>query len=308
VAAHSILGALDPAIEALDSLAITLGGFRLSLLLVVKVTVLLLIALWLAATVGAFVEVRLHRSHDLTPSMQVLIAKVVRLTLVVVAILVVLGSTGIDLSAVAWFSGAVGVGVGFGLQKIVSNLVSGIILLADKSIKPGDVITVGDSFGAVSEMRTRYISVVTRDGREILIPNEDLVTRQVINWSYTKDDIRLDLKFSVDPANDPHRVRAAAVQAAASIPRVLKKFAPVCHFLHLDSRSMDFSLRFWINDPVDGVTNIRGAVMLALWDAFKRDGIAFPSPIQDIRLRDTAHVEMEKPDVAAPPLAAGRAV
>jgi len=202
----------------------------------------------------------------------------------------VLSSAGIDVSAIAIFSGAVGVGVGFGLQKIVSNFVSGIILLADKSIKPGDVVTVGDSFGWVTAMNTRYISVVTRDGREVLIPNEDLVTQRVINWSYSKDDVRLELKFGVDVASDPHQVRRVAVAAAATVPRVLPEPTPVCHFAEFSGKSLDFSLRFWIKDPVEGTSNVRGEVLLAMWDAFQREGIKIPSPIQDMRVREPVHV------------------
>ena len=130
---------------------------------------------------------RVQTSPDLTPSIQVLLGKLIRIALITFAVLIVLGSVGIDFSALAFFSGAVGVGVGFGLQKIVSNLVSGIILLADKSIKPGDVITVGDHFGWVDDMGARYTSVDTRDGREFLIPNEDFITQQVINWSYSTE-------------------------------------------------------------------------------------------------------------------------
>jgi small-conductance mechanosensitive channel len=303
IAALSILGALDRTVEMLDALAVQVGSFRLSLLLVTKVTILLLIALWVASTISGFVENRVQHSKDLTPSIRVLIAKVVRLSLIAVAVLVVLGSTGIDLTALAWFSGALGVGVGLGLQKVVANIVSGIVLLADKSIKPGDVISVGESFGFVRDMGTRYISVVTRDGREILIPNEDLVTRPVVNWSYTKAEIRLDVKFSVDPANDPHKVRAAALAAVKAVPRVLDKIPPACHLVNLEARSMDFLLRFWIDDPIDGVTNVRGLVLLALWDVFQGAGIKFPSPIQDMRLRGTTQITLERPqdDKAAEP-------
>ena len=303
IAALSILGALDRTVEMLDAIAVQVGSFRLSLLLVTKVTILLLVALWVASTISAFVETRVQHTKELTPSIRVLIAKVVRLSLIAVAILVVLGSTGIDLTALAWFSGAVGVGVGLGLQKVVSNIVSGIVLLADKSIKPGDVISVGESFGYVRDMGTRYISVVTRDGREILIPNEDLVTRPVVNWSYTKDEIRLDVKFSVDPANNPHKVRAAALAAVKTVPRVLDKMPPACHLVNLDARSMDFLLRFWIDDPIEGVTNVRGVVLLALWDAFQAAGIKFPSTVQDMRLRGTTQITLERPqdDKAAEP-------
>ena len=187
--------------------------------------VLLLVTLWAASAVSDFFDRRVRLAADLTPSIQVLIGKVTRWALIGLAIMIVLSAVGIDISALALFSGAVGVGIGFGLQKIVSNLVSGIILLADKSIKPGDVISVGDSFGWVITMGARYTSVSTRDGREVLIPNEDLVTQRVVNWSYSKNDIRLDVNFSIDVAGDPHKAQRLALEAVAAVPRVLKDSA-----------------------------------------------------------------------------------
>jgi small-conductance mechanosensitive channel len=294
IAALSILGLLGPTADALDSVGVVLGNLRVTPLLVLKTILLLILAVWLASGLSGFLERRVHGASDLTPSFQVLIGKLVRLTLMTLAILIVVRSTGIDLSALAIFTGALGVGVGFGLQKIVSNFVSGVILLVDKSIKPGDVITVGDSYGWVNAMNTRCIAVITRDGREVLIPNEDLVTQRVINWSYTKEEIRLDVPFGVDVASDPHQVRRVAVEAAAAVPRVLKEPAPVCHFLAFGAKSLDFMLRFWIDDPVAGITNVRGLVLLALWDAFKREGIAIPSPIQDVRLTDAPRAAADR--------------
>ena len=194
IAALNILGLRQPVRAALDSFAVVIGGLRVSPLLVIKTSVLLLFTLWAANAASDFLDRRVRASADLTPSIQVLIGKLIRLLLITFAILIALSTVGIDFSALAFFSGAVGVGLGFGLQKIVSNLVSGIILLADKSIKPGDVITVGDSFGWVESMGARYTSIVTRDGREFLIPNEDFVTQRVINWSYSNDEVRLDVR------------------------------------------------------------------------------------------------------------------
>jgi small-conductance mechanosensitive channel len=296
LAALSILGLLEPVSGVLDSVSINLGGLRLTPLLLLKTSILLLVTLWAASTASDFLDKRVRLAADLTPSIQVLLAKLIRLVLIALAIMIVLGSVGIDISALALFSGAVGVGVGFGLQKIVSNLVSGIILLADKSIKPGDVISVGDSFGWVVTMGARYTSVTTRDGREVLIPNEDLVTQRVVNWSYSKDDIRLDVSFGVDVASDPHQVQKVAIEAVAAVPRILKTPAPVCHFIGFGSKALDFSLRFWINDPIEGSTNVKSAVLLALWDAFKREGIDIPSPVQDMRLRGPVQVVAEQPE------------
>ncbi len=205
IAALSILGLLGPVGDALDSVAVSIGGLRVSPLLVLKTAALLVLAVWAASALSNFLERRVHGASDLTPSFQVLIGKLARLTLMTLAILIVVRSTGIDLSALAIFTGALGVGVGFGLQKIVSNFVSGIILLVDKSIKPGDVITVGESYGWVNAMNTRCIAVITRDGREVLIPNEDLVTQRVVNWSYTKEEIRLDVPFGVEARAEKSR-------------------------------------------------------------------------------------------------------
>jgi small-conductance mechanosensitive channel len=155
------------------------------------------------------------------------------------------------------------------------------------------VITVGDSFGWVVTMGARYTSVTTRDGREVLIPNEDLVTQRVTNWSYSKDDIRLEVLFGVDVASDPHQVQRTALEAVIAIPRVLKAPSPVCHFMGFGSKSLDFSLRFWINDPIEGSTNVKSAVLFAMWDAFKREGIDIPSPVQEMRLRDPVRVVAE---------------
>jgi small-conductance mechanosensitive channel len=185
VAALSIIGQLDPTIEALDSVSVVFGGLRLTLLLLIKLAVLLSVALWLTNIASNFAESRITRSGDLTPSIQVLLVKIIRLALMALAVAMAMSAVGIDLSALAIFSGAAGVGIGFGLQKIIANFISGIILLADKSVKPGDLVTIGDSSGRISAMKTRYISVAAGDGREFLIPNEDLVTQKVTNWTYT---------------------------------------------------------------------------------------------------------------------------
>jgi small-conductance mechanosensitive channel len=206
VAALSILGLLEPPSRRSDSVSIVLGGLRLTPLLLIKLGVMLIMALWLTNLASNFVESRITRSADLTPSIQVLLIKVIRLALMVFAVAVVLSAAGINLSALAIFSGAAGVGIGFGLQKIVANFISGIILLADKSVKPGDLITIGDSTGRINEMKTRYISVAAGDGREFLIPNEDLVTQKVVNWTYTDKNTLVKVNFATNYEADPRLV------------------------------------------------------------------------------------------------------
>jgi hypothetical protein len=207
-----------------------------------------------------------------------------------------IGDRGYNGWTVAELAGTTGV-KRLGIETVPQIVTRG--LLADVSAvrsSPGDVITVGDTFGWVQSMNARFIAVATRDGREVLIPNEDLVTQRVTSWSYTKDDIRVDVQFSVDVAGNPHAVRRIATEAAASVPRVLEKPPPACHFVAFGAHSLDFLLRFWINDPADGVANIRGMVLLALWDALKREKIEFPSPVQELRLRQSAHVVVDNPD------------
>ncbi len=278
IAALSILRLLDPVIAGLDSITFNLGTIRITPLLILKTAVLLMLTIWAAITVSNFLEKQLRGFPDLTPSIQVLLSKLVRIALLTFAFVLVLNSMGIDLSVLAWFSGAVGVGLGFGLQKIVSNLVSGIILLADKSIKPGDIISVGDQFGFVSNMGARYTSVDTRDGREYLIPNEDFITQRVVNWTYSSDLVRLDAKFNTTYDDDPRKAQAAAVAAALSVPRVLKTPPPVCHLMAFGTASIEYTLWFWIKDPGAGIMSLRSDVLLALWDTLEREGVSIPKP------------------------------
>jgi small-conductance mechanosensitive channel len=287
VAALSIIGQLEPAIDALDSVSIVLGGLRLTPLLLIKLGVLLVVALWLSNIASNFVETRITQSSDLTPSIQVLLIKMIRLALMIFAVAVVMSAVGINLSALAIFSGAAGVGIGFGLQKIVANFISGIILLADKSVKPGDLVTIGDSSGRISAMKTRYISVAAGDGREFLIPNEDLVTQKVTNWTYTDKNTLVKVNFGTNYDADPRLVCKLAIEIAAIAPRALKDKPPNCILVEFAEAGMKFSLTFWISDP-DGMDSVKSGVMLSLWETFKREGIRVPYPVREIRIRGGA--------------------
>jgi small-conductance mechanosensitive channel len=289
VAALSILGQLAPTIDMLDSdqVSVVLGGLRLTPLVLIKFGALLIVALWVTNIASNFAESRITRSTDLTPSIQVLLVKMIRLALMVVAVAVTMSAVGINLSALAVFSGAVGVGIGFGLQKIVANFISGIILLADKSVKPGDLVTIGDSSGRISAMKTRYISVAAGDGREFLIPNEDLVTQKVVNWTYTDKNTLVKVTFGTNYEADPRQVCKLAAEVAAAAPRATKGKAPNCILTEFAEAGMKFSLTFWIADP-DGMDNVKSDVMLALWDVFKREDIRVPYPVREIRIRGGA--------------------
>ena len=289
IAALSILGQLDFAVDALDSdqVAVVLAGLRLTPLLLIKAGALLILALWLTNIASNFAESQINRSSDLTPSIQVLLVKMIRMGLMVVAIAIALGAVGINLSALAVFTGAAGVGIGLGLQKIVANFISGLILLVDKSVKPGDLVTIGESSGRISAMKTRYISVAAGDGREFLIPNEDLVTQKVINWTYTDKNTLVKIAFGTNYEADPRQVCKLAIETAAAAPRAIKGKPPNCILIEFAEAGMKFSLTFWIADP-DGMDNVKSDVMLALWDGFKREGIRVPYPVREIRIRGGA--------------------
>jgi small-conductance mechanosensitive channel len=208
----------------------------------------------------------------------VLIGKILRGSLIALAVLIALSAVGINLAALAVFTGAVGVGIGIGLQHQVSNLISGFFMLLDKSVKPGDVIEVGNTFGWVKEMRARYVGVVTRDNKSLLIPNDTFILNQVINWSHVERRVRLEVRFRTSFDCDPHRVRQLAVQAAALPERVAHTPPPLCHLFAFGDSGLEFVLRFWIVDPEAGVVNIKGEVLLALWDIFRTNGIKIPYP------------------------------
>ena len=280
----SILGLIGETEQILDSAALQIGEFRLSLLLLIQGIVIIGVCFALARLISTTTTQQIERNKEISPSMQVLIVKVIQVAFYGLAFFFGVKAIGIDLTGLAVLSGAIGVGLGFGLQKVVSNLVSGVIILLDKSIKPGDVISLGDTFGWISTLGARYASVVTRDGKEYLIPNEDLITGQVVNWSHSNEFVRLDIYFGTAYHDDPHKVRKLAIEAAQGVDRVLSFKAPVCHIVGFGDSSVDYILRFWIKDPTGGLTNIRGNVYLALWDAFQENGISIPFPQREVRM------------------------
>jgi small-conductance mechanosensitive channel len=241
IAALDIFALLDPTATVLDSIALTIGATRLSLLLVVKAVLVIGVLLWTALAVARLLGARIQYLTGLSPSVQALTGNLLKIMLVSLALVIGLNTVGIDLTAFAVFSGAVGVGLGFGLQKIVSNFVSGIILLVEQSIKPGDVIEVGHTYGAVTALGARYATVRGRDGKEFLIPNETLITNQVTNWSYTTPLLRLDIAFGVGYGSDLREVRGMAIEAARQTRRVVASPAPVCRTGSRTSRARSIS-------------------------------------------------------------------
>jgi small-conductance mechanosensitive channel len=276
---HEAVGAF------LDDIAFEFGDFRISVMTLISGLVVIGLLFTIARIASTTTATTIRRNEDISPSMQVLAVKAVQITLYGFAFFVGINAVGIDLSGLAILTGAIGVGLGFGLQKVISNLVSGVIILLDKSIKPGDVISLGETFGWIQTLGARYASVVTRDGKEYLIPNEDLITNQVVNWSHSNDYVRLDIYFGTAYGDDPHKVRELAIEAATTVDRVLDyPKRPVCHIVGFGDSSVDYILRFWIKDPTGGLTNIRGGVYLALWDVFKANDISIPFPQREVKM------------------------
>lgn len=284
-AALSITGIDEPLKELLASASVSLGQVSISVLSVIEGVVTLAALLWLSTVVMHFVERRVGATKDLTPSVQVLIGKLLRIMLVTAAFLITLGIVGVDLTALAVFGGAIGVGLGFGLQKIFANLISGIILLLDKSIKPGDVIAIGNYYGKVDSLGARYVSVYTRDGIEHLIPNEDLIANPVENWSYSQNLLRLKVSVGVHYKSDVYLARRLCLEAAAATPRVLEEPKAVCHLQGFGDSSVDLEIRFWINDPMNGRANVTSDLLLLVWDLFHQNDIEIPYPQRDLHLR-----------------------
>ncbi|HYB08496.1 MAG TPA: mechanosensitive ion channel domain-containing protein [Alphaproteobacteria bacterium] len=283
--ALNILDLLGPTIQLLDSAGVQAGNLRISLLTVIKAALSLAILLWLSMLASGLFERRITRFPDLTPTARVLLGKILKLTLVTLAVVISLASVGIDMSAFAVFTGAIGVGIGFGLQKTVSNLFSGIILLLDKSIKPGDVIQVGKTYGWVSSLGARYVSVETRDGMEYLIPNEDIITQQVLNWTHQHELVRLKVPMRAPLDADPHQVLMLMKEAARRSSRVLTQPPPNAVVMAFGESAIELELRFWIRDAKNGVHNIQSEVLLEIWNLFREHGIDMPHAKRDIYLK-----------------------
>ena len=282
VAVLNILGLYDLFVEFLENLEVNLGNFQLSLMLIIRGIVMLVIFFWIASWTEKYFRKRLQRSSNLTPSVRVLIQKTVRIILYVVAFMLSLSSIGIDLSAFAFLGGAIGVGLGFGLQKIVSNFISGIIIILDKSIKPGDVIEIEDVFGTVRTLNSRFVSVVTLAGKEYLIPNESFITNQVINWSYSDDLVRLDTTVGVGYDSDLKQVQELILQAMNDHDRIIRDPDPVCLLKEFGDNTVNFELRFWIKDPSMGVANIKSEVLMEVWDLLAENDVNIAFPQRDL--------------------------
>ena len=292
IAALDAAGLLDEAVRYLQSISIPVGvgqngeATAFSALDLVRVLFIFAALFWIASLISRFLKSQISAVDELTPSLQALLIKILDVVLPVAAFLLALQIVGFNFATLAIFGGAVGLGIGLGLQRTISNFFAGFTLIADKSIKPGDVVEVGSTFGWVAEMNARYVTVRTRDGKSHLIPNDVFIEEGVINWSHSDRTVRLHAQFGVPYATrDLRAVKKAAEETAASVERVLKAPSPMCNLVEFGDSSVNFDLRFWINDPANGVANVTSQVLLALWDRLHDMGIEIPFPQREILIK-----------------------
>ncbi|MGF1544365.1 MAG: mechanosensitive ion channel family protein [Parvularculaceae bacterium] len=292
IAALDAFGVLDDVVARLDAASIPLGEndagepLSFSLLDVVRTLIIFSLLFWLAGFAKRFVKDRISTVDEITPSLQALIGKILDVVTPVIAFLVALQIVGFNLATLTIFGGAIGLGVGLGLQRTISNFFAGFTLIADKSIKPGDVIEVGDTFGWVTHMGARYVKVRTRDGTAHLVPYDECFENGVVNWSHADRVVRLHAPFGVAyGTKDLRGVKAMAERAATQIDRVVSDPKPVCNLVGFGDSSVDFDLRFWIVDPKNGVANVTSEVMLALWDGLAEMGVEIPFPQRDLHIK-----------------------
>lgn len=298
VAALDVFGLLDDVVQQLQALAIPLGqtedgeAVDLSLFDIIRTLIYFGVIFWLASLGGRAVNAQLERADEISPALRALISKILGVALPVIALLIALQLTGFNLATLAIFSGAVGIGVGLGLQKTVSNFAAGFTLLADQSIKPGDAIDVDGQFGWVTGMQSRYVSMRTRDGTEHLIPNEHFIANGVINWSKSDRIVRLHAPFGVSyGTEDLERVQRLAEEAAKTVDRVVSERQPQCNLMEFGDSAINFDLRFWITDPENGLSNVRSDVFIALAKTLKEHGVEFPFPQLDIHVKDLPKID-----------------
>ena len=273
----SVASSVGEVIAQLDAIGFDVGTYHIS----VYRTLLIVITLIVVIVLGRLAEMfssRLFRSlHRLDGTQQLLGRKLFNTAAWIILGLLGIDFLGISLTALAVFSGAFGLAIGFGLQKTFGNLISGIILLMDRSIKPGDVIAVGTGadkvVGQVSRIKMRAVSVVTRDKIEFLIPNEQLMTSTVENWSYSSHDVRVKVPVPVAYGSDLELAEALMIEAAKAHPRVLQKPPPQVWLASFGEKAIVFELRMWIEDPQDGISNLRSDLLKAIWRKFSAKGI-----------------------------------
>jgi small-conductance mechanosensitive channel len=280
------VGGLAPLSAELGKTGISIGTRRITLLALIQIVIGLIALYAIVRLANRMIAQSIRRSRGLDPTQQALAEKLAAIAIIAIAFFVGIDLAGIDLTALAFFSGAFGLAVGFGLQKTFGNLIAGIILLMDRSIKPGDVISVGESFGQVNKIGVRAVSIVTRDGKEYLIPNELLMTQEVVNWSYSTRDVRISIPIGVGYDCDVKLAQQLMIEAADASPRVLATPKPAVWMTAFGESAIEHEIRIWILDPEAGIGAVRSDILNRVWELFRANGIRVPFPQRDLHVKD----------------------
>lgn len=292
IAALEVCGFLDDIVAQLGAFSVPLGTDEngitqtLSALDVVRTFAIFGILIWATNAAGRFLKGRINSIDELTTSFKALLGKILDVLLPIIALIAALQIVGFPFGTLAIFGGAVGLGLGLGMQRTISNFFAGFTLIADKSIKPGDVIEINETVGWVTQMNARYVSLRTRDGTAHLVPNDKFIEEGVINWSHSDRIVRLHAPFGVSyGTKDLRDVVKSAQDVALEIDRVVASPAPRCNLMEFGDSAIEFDLRFWITDPANGISNVRSEVYLAIWEMLAQKGIEVPFPQRDIHIK-----------------------
>lgn len=283
-----LTGLHQAVLTTLDDIGFTIGKQHLSLLLVLEGLFSMLVTVVIALWIGRLIEARVMRIESMELNLRIVLAKIVRALLMLVGVMIALPLTGIDLTFLSVFGGALGVGLGFGLQKVASNYISGFIILLDRSLRIGDLVTVDNRYGEILNITNRYTLVKGMDGTEAIVPNETIITSTVINHSFSDRHIRMNIQLSVSYASNLERAMAIMKNTAFANPRVLPLPAPEVYLKEFGDNGLLLELVLWIGDPEEGQLSLRSALNLAIWREFQLAGIAIPFPHRDIRILDSA--------------------
>ncbi|MFO7815000.1 MAG: mechanosensitive ion channel [Halanaerobiales bacterium] len=288
IAALHLLGIYNPVVNFLDKIAFSSGNIHISLLMVIKGVLTLFIFFWIAKKLTAYSERKIKKIPVLTLSIKVLLIKVFKFLIFSVVVLITMSSLGINLTALTVIGGAVGVGIGFGMKTVISNFISGIVILIDKSVKPGDIIEIEDVYGEIKSISLRYTSLLTLGGKEYIIPNEDLITEKVINWSYSDSLVRTTVTVGVSYNSDVEKALELMEKSIKGIDRILDKPSPKIFLKEFGDSSINLEIRFWIEDPENGMADIKSEINKNIWNLFKENDIKIPYPQQDIHFKSVS--------------------
>ncbi|MEM9937411.1 MAG: mechanosensitive ion channel domain-containing protein [Pseudomonadota bacterium] len=292
-AAFYAFGVLEEVYAWLSGVGPQFAGRTISPVFLVQAILTVAIFMFAAHWLAKQLKMRVDTLPKVDSSLRILMGNAVQIGLFFAAAMLAMAGLGIPLSGLAVLGGAIGVGLGFGMQQIVANFISGVILLTDRSIKPDDVIEVDETYGVVKSLGLRYASVITRDGKEHLIPNEMLITDKVVNWSYSNKEVRVKRRLRVEYETDLRQAVDLVVQGAMATERVLSNPAPKCLVMEFGDEAIEIEARFWINDPQNGVSNVSSEVMLNIWDKFRDAGIDIPLRHEDVLITPGSTLKVE---------------